>query len=69
MGNWKPALLTEGKYYLNGLTFATQEEARQIAESTFQEWTEADGFKVVEVHEIFNPVTAKIEDGVLVIFK
>lgn len=64
--NWKPEVLVEGKWYQNGLTFATQAEAEASAKDLFNRWMACAGHRAVEVDAEANPVNYAIVDGELV---
>jgi len=62
----------EGKFYQNGQTFATYEEAESSARARFMRWTMAKNYRVAEVDTVENPVNyrwdskkgdVRIEDG------
>jgi hypothetical protein len=67
MGNWKPEFFfkSEGKWYQNSVTFATQEEAHQNAYDKFCAWTMPDDYRAVEVDATENPVNYTYVDGQL----
>ena len=67
--SWKPELLVQGKWYRNGLTFETQEEAKQNAFDKFMAWTQAEGSRAVEVDSRDFPPTHAYLDGVLSAFE
>jgi hypothetical protein len=52
--SWKPEIEADGKWYASALTFATQAEAAEWAESLFYRWTNTTGHRAVESDQ---PVT------------
>ncbi len=53
----------EGKFYPNGLNFATQEEAEKYGQNKCWNWTLAKDYRVVEVSDEEFPVNYKWVDG------
>lgn len=53
----------EGKWYDNGETYATKEEAEESAYMRFLAWTMVKNYRVAEVSEEEHPVTYKMVDG------
>ena len=64
---WKPEVMVlgeEGKFYQNGQTFATKEEAEKSALNRYCNWTLCIGHRAVEVPDEENPVNYKWVNGV-----
>jgi hypothetical protein len=61
---WKPEVKTgsDPKWYRNGLTFATKEEAERSAFNLMMRWMAVTDHRAVEVDE---PVTHKLVDDAL----
>lgn len=53
-----------GKWYQNGQTFATREEAEKSAYNRFYNWTSATGHRAVEVDSKEFPVNYRWVEGV-----
>ena len=62
--SFKPEVETEGKFYQNGQTFATREEAEKSAFNRFSNWYACTNHRGVEVDTTENPVNYKWVDGV-----
>ena len=60
---WKPEVQTDstGKWYQNGLAFATKEEAAQSAHDLMMRWFAVLEYRAAEYPDI--PVTHVIIDG------
>jgi hypothetical protein len=64
--SWKPEIkvTNDPKFYQNGQTFATKQEALASAENRFYNWTMAEKYRAVEVDTQDNPVNYKWVDWV-----
>jgi len=62
--SFKPEVKVEGKFYPNGQTFATREEAEKSAHNRFFNWYACTDSRAVEVDTAENPVNYKWVDGV-----
>ena len=60
--SFRPMVIADstGKWYGNGLRFATWEEAKASAVSLSMRWT---AVREIDVHESDDPVTHRIVDG------
>lgn len=54
--NFKPEIKVEGKWYPNGLVFATREEAEDAARDKYMMWSSAEDWRAVESNN--EPVNA-----------
>lgn len=61
--SWKPEVFVQGKWYRNGLTFATRDEADRNARDLCMRWTLCEGSRAVEVDDRDFPVNYRYEGG------
>ncbi len=63
--SWKPEVMVigeQGKWYQNGQTFATKEEAEKSAHNRYYNWMLCIDHRAVEVPDAENPVNYRWDD-------